>query len=286
MLKKIKYKIFSLYSDLVFNLKRWRHTKNLPVLESRDRIIVETLKRDGVYTTTLADLGLDFSAELLQAANYQLSRIRNPNNENLAEKWPHITTVTALPEFSQWATQKRLLNIIENYIGLPITFHGVHLRQDFPSDHQFGTLLWHSDAEDRRLIKIFVCLHDVEEKTGPFQYIPRSLTHLFSLKSWWLYYQLLKSNYMGIDDEIVKKVIPPSAWKSCPGPAGTIIFVDTKNTLHHGTVRSETRSTLFFCYTANPPERPDLCTQFWDDTHPRAEVTVPESEKVLVSQIK
>ncbi|AFY41943.1 hypothetical protein [Nostoc sp. PCC 7107] len=282
MLKTIKYKISSLYSDLVFSLKRWQHTKNLPALEKRDRLILEALQKDGVCVTTLADLGLDSTSELLKAAYEQLSRMQNPNNEHLAEKWPQITTVTGLPEFYNWATQERLLNIIENYIGFPITFHGVHLRQDFPSDHQFGTLLWHSDAEDRRLIKIFVCLNDVEAKTGPFEYLPRSLTPVFSWKYWRLYYQLWKSSYMGIDDEQVKNIIPKSAWKSCPGPAGTVIFVDTKNTLHHGTVRTQTRSTLFFCYTANPPERPDLCTQFWDDTYPKAELSLSEVDKVIV----
>jgi hypothetical protein len=247
MLNTIKNKTSAIYSDLVWNLKRWKHNKNLPALEKGDRLILDTLKRDGVYVTTLADLGLNSTSELLKAASEQLSRMKNANNENLEQKWPQISTVTGLPEFYTWGTEKRLLNIIENYIGLPIKFHGVHLRKDFSSNHQFGTMLWHSDAEDRRIIKIFIYLNDVEEKTGPFE-------------------------YMGIDDEAVKKVIPKSAWKSCPGAAGTVIFADTKNTLHHGTVRTETRSTLFFCYTANPPERPELCTQYWDDTYPRAEL--------------
>ncbi|MBE9004987.1 phytanoyl-CoA dioxygenase [Fortiea sp. LEGE XX443] len=283
MLNTIKNKILALYSDLVCQLKRWQHAKNLPALEKRDRLILDTLKRDGVYVTTLADLGLNSTSELLKAASEQLLRMKNVNNEHLEQKWPQIHTVTGLPEFSTWGTEKRLLNIIENYIGLPITFHGVHLRKDFPSDNQFGTLLWHSDAEDRRIIKIFIYLNDVEEKTGPFEYIPRSLTSIFSLKYWRLYYQLWKSSYMGIDDEEVKKIISKSAWKSCPGAACTVIFVDTKNTLHHGTVRTKTRSALFFCYTANPPERPELCTQYWDDTYPRAELlSLSDIEKSLV----
>ncbi len=171
------------------------------------------------------------------------------------------------------------MNIIESYIGLPITFHGVHLRKDFTSKNQFGTLLWHSDAEDRRIIKIFVYLHDVEEKHGPFQYIPRYLTSLFSWQYYRLYYKLWQSSYMGIDDQDVEKVIPKSAWKTCPGSAGTVVLVDTKNVLHHGTVRQQDRSTLFFCYTANPPERPDLCIQFWkdNDIYPDGKVLLSEN---------
>ncbi|MFN6535880.1 MAG: phytanoyl-CoA dioxygenase [Nostoc sp. EkiNYC01] len=282
MFSVIKRKISTLSSDLKYYVDRWNHRRKLPALEAGDRHILNALKKDGVYVTTLADLGLNSSSELLKAAYQQLSEMGNPNNGHLDEKLPQISTVTGLPEFSNWGTEKRLLNIIENYIGLPVAFHGVHLRKDFPSKHQFGTLLWHSDAEDRRIIKIFIYLNDVEQKTGPFEYIPRSLAPLFSWKYIQLYYKLFKSGYMGIDDEQVKPVIPQSAWKSCPGPAGTVIIVDTKNALHHGTVRTEERSALFFCYTANPPERPDLCTQYWDDTYPRVELrSVFDGVKVL-----
>lgn len=272
MFSTIKRKIATLSSDFEYYVARWKHSRNLPALEGSDRNILNTLKKDGVCVTTLADLEFNSSSELLKAAYHQLSQMENPTNDHLDERLPQISTVTGLPEFYAWGTEKRLLSIIENYIGLPVAFHGVHLRKDFPSKHQFGTLLWHSDAEDRRIIKIFIYLNDVEQKTGPFEYIPRSLTSLFSWNYFQLYYKLWKSGYMGIDDEEVKPVIPKSAWKSCPGPAGTVIIVDTKNALHHGTVRTEYRSTLFLCYTANPPERPDLCTQYWDDTYPRAEL--------------
>jgi hypothetical protein len=283
MLNTIKKKISALYSDLICELARLKHRRNLPVLEGRDRAILDALKRDGICVTTLADLGLSSTSKMLKASYYQLSRMEKANNQHLEEKWPQIYTVMGLPEFSTWGREQRLLNIIENYIGLPITFHGVHLRKDFPSNNQFGTLLWHSDAEDRRIIKIFVYLNDVTEQTGPFEYIPRSLTPLFSWNYYQLYYKLWQSKYLGINDEEVKEVIPKSAWKSCPGLAGTVLFVDTKNTLHHGTVRTEERSSLFFCYTANPPERPELCTQYWDDTYPRAELlSSSDVEKVPV----
>ena len=282
MFTAIKHKISTLFSDFKYYVARWQHSRNLPALEGRDRNILNALKKDGVYVTTLVDLGLNSSSELLKAAYHQLSQMENANNDHLEQKWPQISTVTGLPEFYAWGIEKRLLNIIENYIGLPVAFHGVHLRKDFNNKHQFGTLLWHSDAEDRRIIKIFIYLNDVEQKTGPFEYIPRSLTSLFSWNYFQLYYKLWKSAYMGIDDEEVKPVIPKSAWKSCPGPAGTVIIVDTKNALHHGTVRTEDRSALFFCYTANPPERPDLCTQYWDDTYPRAELR-SSSDAVKVS---
>ncbi|MBD0387927.1 MAG: phytanoyl-CoA dioxygenase, partial [Nostoc sp. C3-bin3] len=139
MFSAIKRKITTLHSDFEYYVARWKHSRNLPALEGSDRNILNALKKDGVCVTTLAELGLNSSSELLKAAYHQLSQMENPNNDHLDERLPQIYTVTGLPEFYAWGIEKRLLNIIENYIGLPIAFHGVHLRKDFKSKHQFGT---------------------------------------------------------------------------------------------------------------------------------------------------
>ncbi|MGH8002592.1 MAG: phytanoyl-CoA dioxygenase family protein, partial [Brasilonema sp.] len=250
--------------------------------EESDRLIVDHLKRDGVYVTTLEKLGLGSTSGLLKASYNQLSRMTDENNSHLTKRLPQIYTVTDLPEFSQWGAEQKLLNIAENYIGLPVTFQGVHLRKDFPNENQFGTLLWHKDSEDRRMVKIIIYLSDVEEKHGPFEYVPVSSTPLHSLNYYRIYYKLWQSGYLGITDEQLKEVIPEHKWKSCPGPAGTVIFTDPKIALHHGTLRTEDRSALFYVYTANPPKRPELCTQYWDDTFAKPESSQePNSVTVL-----
>ncbi len=274
MLNTVKDKISEIKSELAYRFALLNHERNLPALEQRDRLILQHLKQEGVYMTSLGELGLNSASNLLQAANSQLSRMETPNNSNAGQRLPQIYTVTDLPEFSTWAREPRLLNIIENYIGLPVAFHGVHLRKDFPNDNQFGTLLWHKDSEDRRIIKIFLYLSDVEEKHGPFEYVPLPLTSAYSLNYYRIYYKLWQSGYLGIHDDTLNDIIPRSAWKPCPGPAGTVIFVDTKSVLHHGTLRTEERSALFFVYTAHSPKRPELCTQYWDETFARPELQI------------
>lgn len=269
LLKTLIDKLPELGSDLKYTASRLEHARNLPVLDSKDHSILSALKRDGVYVTSLRDLGLSSSPQLLHEAHHQLATMGNPLHNDLGQHLPQIHTVTDLSEFSSWGREKKLLNIIENYIGLPVAFHGVHLRKDFSNENQFGTLLWHKDSEDRRMIKIIVYLSDVEKKHGPFEYVPLHLASTRSLAFYRVYHELWKSGYLGINDDQLKKVIPQSVWKSCPGPAGTVILVDTKNVLHHGTLRAEERAALFFTYTADPPERPELCTQYWDDTFSR-----------------
>ncbi|MEC4813803.1 MAG: phytanoyl-CoA dioxygenase family protein [Scytonema sp. PMC 1069.18] len=271
-MRNIINKLLELKSDLSYKAALVRHSRNLPTLEDRDRVIVDALQKEGVYVTSFQELGLEMTPYLVQATQTQLSRMSAANDSNLKERLPQIYTVTDLVEFSQWGSQQRLLNISENYIGLPVAFQGVHLRKDFPNENQFGTLLWHKDSEDRRMVKIIIYLTDVEEQHGPFEYIPVSLTPTFSLKYLRIYSKLWKANHVGITDEQLKEIIPQNQWKSCPGPAGTVIFTDPKTTLHHGTLRKEERSALFFVYTANPPKRPELCTQYWDNTFAKPEL--------------
>jgi Phytanoyl-CoA dioxygenase (PhyH) len=264
MLNIIQNKVFELKSELVYRGKLKNHEKNLPAIGERDRRISDALKKEGVYVTTLEELGLGSTANLLHKAYSQLSRMEGTNSGKLGRKLPQIHTVTDLPEFSVWGREQKLLNIAENYIGLPVAFQGVHLRKDFDNQNQFGTLLWHKDSEDRRMVKIIIYLTDVEEKHGPFEYIPVSKTSLYSWDYCRIYYKLWKSGHVGIDDAQLKEIIPETDWKSCPGPAGTVIFTDP--------IRTEERAALFFVYTANPPKRPELCTQYWDNTFARPEL--------------
>jgi hypothetical protein len=275
MLSRIKKKILDLKSDAVYRAALLKHAHNLPLLEEQDRIILDALKKEGIYVTTLQALDLTTTSKLLNASSKLLPSMGMASNSKPGQRWPEVYTVTDVPIFYNWGKEKRLLNIIENYIGLPISYQGVHLRKDFPNEKQFGTLLWHKDSEDRNILKIIIYLSDVKEEHGPFEYIPRSLASIYQLSYYRIQYKLWRarrSHSLGITNEVLDQIIPKSAWKSCPGPAGTVIFVDTGVLFHHGTLRTQERSTQFFVYTANPPKRPELCTQYWDNTFPRPDL--------------
>lgn len=281
MINSIQEKVVSLNYELGYRVKLWQHAKNLPALEEGDRLIVDSLKNEGIYITNLAELGLSSTSQLLDASRSLLPTMGTTNYSESEQNPPEIFVVTDLPEFYNWGKEQRLLNIIENYIELPVAYHGVHLRKDFANKDQFATLLWHRDIEDRRVLKIIVYLSDVEEKHGPFEYVPLHLTSMYQLNYYRIKYKIKNSG--GINDETLNQIIPKSAWKSCPGAAGTVILADTRRLLHHGTLRTEERSTLFFAYTANPPKKPKLCTHFWDDTYPRPKLDRKSNEVNLAT---
>ncbi|AFY46344.1 hypothetical protein Nos7524_0429 [Nostoc sp. PCC 7524] len=270
MLNNIQETIDSLNHELTYRRKLREHEKNLPPLDAGDRLIVNTLKRDGIYMTNLAELGLTSTSQLLSAAYRLLPTMGRSDYQITQENHPEIYTVTDIAEFYNWGSETRLISIIENYIGLPVAFHGVHLRKDFPNENQFATLLWHRDIEDRRVLKVIVYLNDVDTEHGPFEYVPEAFTSMYGLNYYRIKHKI--KNTGGINDETLNEIVPKSAWKSCTGAAGTVILVDTRRLLHHGTLRTQERSTLFFAYTANPPKQPKLCTHFWDDYYPKPEV--------------
>jgi hypothetical protein len=280
MLNQFPQYISRVPSELFYTLDLLKHKSKLPTLTTQDQLIVDEIRREGVCITSLEDLGLTRTPTLLKAAESELANMKtvlssrrgDQNNFGSVENpaYPQIFTVTDLPEFYTWGSEQRLLNIVENYIGLPIAFQGVHLRQDFANEKPVTTELWHLDAEDRRMVKIIIYLTDVSEENGPFEYIPKS--HVSLLTELRIRSKIVPKtarSIVGLNDAEIEELVPRSLWKSCPGPAGTVVFADPKAIFHHGKSRKLARSALFFVYTAKNPLRPECCTQYSDQTFAR-----------------
>jgi hypothetical protein len=267
MLNSLSKKISRVQAEIPYRTELAKHRRNLPSLSTQDQAIVEACRRDGAYITTLQDLGLPSTPLMLASAEQYLQKLRADflmQADSDTPTYPHALTVTYLPEFATWGREPRLQNIIENYIGLPIEFHGAQLQRDFANKKQVLAELWHKDAEDRRMIKVIVYLTDVDEEHGPFQYIPKSKVSASAWRK--VKAAIARASDLGISDAEMETLIPRSHWKSCTGPAGTVIFVDTKAVLHHGKTRTKERSALFFVYTSDRPLHPEYCMVYKDDS--------------------
>src|SRR6185295_11795761 len=80
------------------------------------------------------------------------------------------------PEIYLWGLNERLLSLVENYIGLPIRYHGVDVRREICDGRPNDVRQWHIDAEDHRMFRVIIYLNDVAADGGPFEYIRRELT--------------------------------------------------------------------------------------------------------------
>ncbi|NEU75960.1 2OG-Fe(II) oxygenase [Hassallia byssoidea VB512170] len=236
-------------SELVYQTALNKHLVNLPVLSTSDRALVETIKRDGVVITSLSALGIPSNPRFFQVAKKLKSEIPKSISGQKNEFVVHATSQQMMehPEIFLWGLEERLLNIVENYLGLPVAYQGVFFRRDIANEVAIKSRLWHIDLEDRKVLKIIVYLNDVNEDGGPFQYIPQSLTSTVarSLK--------YRSGY--IRDETMQQVLSPSNWKSCTGLAGTVIFAATSSIFHRGkTPVADDRFAVFFDYTSRQPK--------------------------------
>lgn len=246
--------VFRVPSELAYKAALEKYLGNLPALSPSDFTLVDVLRREGVFVTSLKALAIPSTPLLINAAKTILPRIPKRFSSNKNEYVVHANSAQILeyPELFIWGLENRLLNIVENYISLPIAYHGLYFRRDLANNVQVKSRQWHIDMEDRRVLKIIVYLNDVSDEGGPFQYISKPLTSLLS--------RSLKYNYGYIPDKTVNSIIPTSDWKSCPGPSGTVIFVDTGSIFHRGKVPVVSdRFSLFFDYTSRQPKHPYYC---------------------------
>jgi hypothetical protein len=274
---KLQNKLPRAASELQYRLTRASHASQIPALSADDQKIAAALDRDGVYITTLEDLGIPSTLTLLEAAKNHLQDMKwvmaadATKQDNfgtvLNPAYPQIFTMTDLAEFSTWGCEPRLLNIVENYVKVPITYRGVHLRRDFANENPVTTELWHRDLEDRRMVKIFVYLTEATDDYGPLEYIPKSLVS--SRLDRQIQKTIGKTGRMGLTDAEMEDFVPRSQWKRCSVPVGSVVFADPVAIFHHGKSRTQERAALFFVYTAAQPLRPGCVLQYSDDTFAR-----------------
>ena len=259
----VKSKISLVKSEFNYELQRRKHENKLPAINSLDRSIVDAIKTEGVFVTSLDSLLIESTLKLIAAAYSLFDKLATTVSDNLidneyincnAVEATPTQIITQYPDIFLWGVEERLLNLAENYIGLPVAYHGVNCRRDIINNKHMGTRLWHTDGDDIRMLKIIIYLNDVTEDGGPFEYIPKS-------QSFWYAYLKLKYMRKGASafcDEEIKKILPKSAWKSCLGSKGTVIFLDPRSVFHHGKMPNLERSALFFLYTTRHPLHPEI----------------------------
>lgn len=246
--------VFTIPSELAYKEAIEEHIRKLPVLSLSDSKLVSTLKQEGIVITSLEELSITSTPSLLTAAHKILPTLRKNLPSHKQEFAIHASNAQIMeyPEIFFWGLENRLLDIAENYIGLPISYHGLYFRKDLANNVKVKSRLWHIDTEDRSVFKIIIYLNDVSESNGPFQYISKPLTALLS--------NSLRYKHGYLQDKTVEAIVPQSEWVSCTGAAGTVILVDTSSIFHRGKVpENSDRFALFYDYSSREPKYPYYC---------------------------
>ncbi len=234
------------------------HAGQLPKLSPLGERIVDALERDGVFVTTLGELQLAGSHAAFTLARTLADRFA-PDARRLVAGGKDFVFVpperiVAHPLIFDWGVQSELLDIVENYLGLPVAYDGVCINYTVADGRAVSTRKWHRDWEDRRMLKVAVYLNDVDADGGPFELIRHADPGQDDEHGF---------DYVLADDAVLEQRLgEPFADQvvSCTGPAGTVVFADTARFFHRGKpATARDRAAVFYSYVARQPRHPFFC---------------------------
>ena len=223
------------------------HAPYLPLIDEQGQSIVDRLNQQGTCTIPLNQLELSTTKQMMVEAYRLADKLKHPADLAKCEVGSAEEDLRECPEILLWALESKLLNIVENYIGLPILYQGFGVRRSVADGEYSGVRRWHIDWEDRRIIKVIIYLNDVEPGGGPYQYIRKDVTDraIEDLN----YY-----NLGHLSDSEMSQAVHPLDWSTCLGKEGSVIITDTSSVFHRAQPPTEKdRFSITFCYTsANP----------------------------------
>lgn len=255
---------------------KWRYSDNLlPVLmykfahlelgAEQNRVLTE-LNKTGVSITSVSELleNNGWWDELKTSVNYLEDLLVNEidsarGNSHLVATnksfiFPLLSDCPILdPDsiFVRFPLQETILNIVNAYFGMYTKLRFYNVWHTFKTQGEpRRSQLWHRDPEDRYIIKVFVYLTDVDDGAGPFTYAAGSHPKGLLSKEAEYFFEPNRSAKRSNDTQLAA-VIPPDRWIKASGPAGTIVFADTRG-YHKGGHARETDRVVYNCmFTSN-----------------------------------
>lgn len=228
------------------------------------RRIVDELTEKGIATVKFNDLFpsesfavLRDSAEMLMRAPATLTKIEavKAGVKSVAEFKFYLVhllgehpTLELKNDFLDISLSDEIQRVVCAYLGMFARLVQIELWCNVPTvGPDTYSQRWHRDPDDRRIVKLFLYLRDVDKPTGPFCYIPGSHN---SGPLHRILPQTMNTSRYPADDEIARRFSEDQI-QVCTGEAGTLIFCDTSG-LHRGGHPTTGSRVLFHCvYTTN-----------------------------------
>ena len=146
----------------------------------------------------------------------------------------------------------RVLDVVNSYFGLwsKLTYVDLwYTPPAAPGVERVSSQRWHRDYNDDRLVKVFIYLTDIDEDTGPLEYVAGSALGGEYGNEWpWK----PVSNDLYPPKEEFDRRIPESAHLSLTAPEGSMIFCNTSG-FHRGGYATGDRPRVMAVYNYSSP---------------------------------
>ena len=172
---------------------------------------------------------------------------RRAGKEFVVRKYAYGVQLGLDDPWLRLGVNRRLLDLANGYLGMWSKLEYVDVWYTPPLEQseseRRSSQRWHRDFNDRHLLKAFVYLVDVDEETGPFEYVPRSAPggELDSLWPW----RPLGDNYPP-QDELAERIGGKAV--TFTAPKGTIIFCNTSGFHRGGFATGKPRALATFTW--------------------------------------
>jgi hypothetical protein len=245
---------------------RRRYAQERPELDDVQRTALDRLLEEGYATVPFNDLVRDPSVwqELeADAARFvreteiglasegegsQSTLRRRAGKEFLVRKYSWGVALGLDDPWLRLGIHPRLLDLANAYLGMcsKLEYVDVWYTPAAGAEERRASQRWHRDFNDRHLLKAFLYLVDVDEETGPFEYVPRSAPggELDRLWPW----RPLGDNYPP-EDELAERIGDKAV--TFTAPKGTLILCNTAG-FHRGGFASG-KSRVLATFTWDSP---------------------------------
>jgi hypothetical protein len=256
---------YELHDRLLANrASRRRYEHERPVLDVVQQKVVDQLREEGYATLPLSDLILEANVwEELEAdaarfvaetqaglereqAGREAALRRRAGKEFLVRKYAWGVRLGLDDPWLRLGIHPRLLDVANAYLEMcsKLEYVDVWYTPAAGGDEERrSSQRWHRDFNDRHLLKAFLYLVDVDEETGPFEYVPRSAPggELDRLWPW----RPLGDNYPP-ERELIERIDDRAV--TFTAPKATIIFCNTSGFHRGGFAKSRPRVLATFTW--------------------------------------
>jgi hypothetical protein len=240
---------YELHDRLLDNrAARRRYEEQPPVVDAMQEDILGKLRDEGYAVVPFGELVSDprvwaeleteadrfvgeTEAELERERTGGESALRRrEGKEFVVRKYAYEVQLGLDDPWLRLGLNERLLDVANAYLGMwtKLEYVDVWYTPPVEDGDRRSSQRWHRDFNDRHLLKAFLYLGDVDEESGPFEYVPRSapgneLDHLWPWRP-------LGQNYPP-EGELDRKIAGRAV--TFTAPKGTLIFCNTSG-FHRG----------------------------------------------------
>jgi hypothetical protein len=272
---------YTLHDRLLSNRSSRRHfSGSPPQLDDLQQRIVSDLSADGYCVVAFSELNPDpatwnaideqaagFVAETEAALAGDREALRVRAGKEFVVRL-HSYGVELGPDDPWLATcmSSRMLDIANTYLGLWSKLEYVDMWYSVPQSvdaDRIASQRWHRDFNDKHLLKAFLYLVDVDEGSGPFEYVPGSAPGGAYADAWpW---RPLGENYPP-EGELEQR-IPEDGIRTFTAPKGTLVFCNTSG-FHRGGFATERARVLATATYSSPASLASLTERSYRYTRP------------------